>query len=624
MFWHGSAESFYKIFGKIHNMTTNEIRSTFLAFMASKGHAVVPSAPVYLEDDKSTLFTSAGMQPMVPYLLGKEHPSGNRLADSQKCIRTDDIEEVGDNSHLTMFEMLGNWSLGDYFKEESIAWSWEFLTSQEWLGLDPRKIYVTVYEGDEQVPRDDDAVAIWRQQYEAAGIDADAEGRIQARGAEDNWWALGPIGPCGPDTEIFYYLGDESDPKFEDTDEFIEIWNNVFMVYDRQPDGSLKDLPAKNVDTGMGLERIAAVVQGVDSVFEADLLARIQTEIIGFAGRNADEVLADSMSDLSRAARIITDHARAVTFMAADGVHPSNTDRGYVMRRLIRRAVRQGLVLGITDGLFVAVAPTIIDAYGEAYPELTANDASVLETLGKEEVMFRQTLERGLREFEKLTSSAQSLTGELAFKLFDTFGFPPELSAEEAGRLGVAIDQDWQADFGAKMAEQKERSRTAAAGEFKGGLADHEPDTIRHHTATHLMYEALRRVLGDHVVQRGSNTTSARLRFDFTHPAKMTDEEKAAVERIVNEEIQKKLTVTWKEIPTDEAFAGGAKGAFGDKYGDVVRVYTMQAEGEAPFSIEICGGPHVETTDGLGRFKIQKEESSSSGVRRIKARLERD
>lgn len=612
------------------SMTTNELRTKFFQFMESKGHAIVPSAPVFLEDDKSTLFTSAGMQPMVPYLLGKPHPQGTRIADSQTCVRTDDIEEVGDNTHLTMFEMLGNWSLGDYFKTESIAWSWEFLTSPEWLGLDPRKLYVTVYEGDAQVPRDDEAVEIWTQHMLASGLEPSA--RIQTRGASDNWWALGPVGPCGPDTEIFYYVGDDEDPQFVDSDEFVEIWNNVFMVYDRQPDGELRELPAKNVDTGMGLERIMAVVQGVDSIYETDLMARIHGEVVGFARHHHGAANLESGGDMGRAARVITDHMRAVTFMAADGITPGNTDRGYVMRRLLRRAVRQGLVLGIRDGLSAAIGQVIINIYANTYPRLGQNRSGLLAILVQEEATFRQTLERGVREFEKMTvqsklpmsPGAHLLTGAQIFTLFDTYGFPPELSLEDAKRHGIAIDPEWQVEFETKMQAQKERSRTAAAGEFKGGLADHEPDTIRHHTATHLMYEALRRVLGDHVVQRGSNTTSARLRFDFSHPAKMTDDEKAAVERIVNEEIGKKLNVTWKELPTEEAFAGGAKGAFGDKYGDVVRVYTMQADGEPPFSVEICGGPHVETTDGLGRFVIQKEESSSAGVRRIKAKLVRD
>ncbi|TAK89284.1 alanine--tRNA ligase [Patescibacteria group bacterium] len=602
-------------------MTTNELRSKFLEFMKTKDHAVVPSAPVFLEDDKSTLFTTAGMQPMVPYLLGKEHPQGKRIADAQKCIRTDDIEEVGDNTHLTMFEMLGNWSLGDYFKDESIVWSWEFLTDKKWLGLDPQKIYVTVYEGDSQVPRDDEAVAIWEKLYKETGIDP--EGRIQARGAEDNWWALGPIGPCGPDTEIFYYVGDEDDPKFEDTDDFVEVWNNVFMVYDRDPEGTLSELPNKNVDTGMGLERIAAMMQGVDSVFDTDLMKQIQSAINKYAGQTHEQVYKEVDSDLGRAVRIITDHMRSAVFMAADGVEPSNNDRGYVMRRLIRRAVRQALVLGIRQGLSENIAPVIIDLYKDAYPELEQNQDKVLDVLDKEEKAFRHTLDKGVREFAKIVTG-ETITGEQVFKLFDTYGFPPELSIEDAKRLNREPESNWDEEFQRLMNEQKERSRTAQAGQFKGGLTDHEPRTLAHHTATHIMHQALHQVLGDHIVQRGANVSSERLRFDFTHPAKLTDEEKQEIERIVNEQIEKDLKVSWKEYSTDEAFKMGAKGAFGDKYGDVVKVYIMQAEGEEPFSIEICGGPHVERTKGMGRFKIQKEESSSAGVRRIKAKLIED
>lgn len=612
-------------------MTTNELRTKFLEFMKTKDHAIVPSAPVFLEDDKSTLFTTAGMQPMVPYLLGKEHPEGKRIADSQKCIRTDDIEEVGDNTHLTMFEMLGNWSLGDYFKEESITWSWEFLTDEKWLGLDPQKIYVTVYEGDSQVPRDDEAVAIWSRLFKEVGFEP--EGRIQARGAEDNWWALGPIGPCGPDTEIFYYVGDEADPKFEDTDKFVEVWNNVFMVYDRDPDGTLSELPNKNVDTGMGLERIAAMMQGADSVFDTDLMKQIQTAIIEYAGQTHEQVYKEIDNDLGRAARIITDHMRSAVFMAADGVEPSNNDRGYVMRRLIRRAVRQALVLGIRQDLSENIAPVIIDLYKDAYPELAENKNKVLDVLDKEEKAFRQTLDKGLREFVRLANylveptvskKGNRITGLDIFKLFDTYGFPPEMSIEDAKRLNVKVDPNWEEEFQRLMNEQKERSRTAQAGQFKGGLTDHEPRTLAHHTATHIMHQALHQVLGDHIVQRGANVSSERLRFDFTHPAKLTDEEKSEIERIVNEQIQKDLKVSWKEYSTDEAFKMGAKGAFGDKYGDVVKVYIMQAEGEEPFSIEICGGPHVERTKGMGRFKIAKEESSSAGVRRIKAKLIED
>ncbi len=601
-------------------MTTDQIRSKFLEFMKLKGHTIVPSAPVWLADDKSTLFTSAGMQPVVPYLLGKKHPGGSRIANSQKCIRTDDIEEVGDNRHLTMFEMLGNWSLGDYFKNESIAWSFEFLTAKQWLGLDPKRLYITVYEGDVQVPQDDEAAEIWVEQFKAVGIEAKLGGRIQTRGASDNWWALGPTGPCGPDTEIFYYIGNDEDPKFADSDEFIEVWNNVFMVYDRQGEGDLRDLPAKNVDTGMGLERIAAVVQGASSVFDTDLMHQIILRILGVAGHHFEPVFRETDHDLGRAARIITDHLRSGVFMAADGVVPSNTDRGYVMRRLLRRAIRQGLVLGIRSDLFVQVAPNIIELYKAAFPELGQNQQTIIATLEKEEQLFRKTLDNGVRELKKL--AADGLSGRDIFTLFDTYGFPPELSVEDAIRESIVVDSGWQDQFNRLMDEQKQRSRTAGAGEFKGGLADHEPATVRHHSATHLMYQALRQVLGKEVVQRGSNVNSERLRFDFSHDTKLTDDEKQHIEAIVNEQIKNDLKVWFEEHPTDEAFKLGAKGAFGDKYGDTVKVYFMGKDGDEPFSVEICGGPHVDRTGDMGHFRIQKEESSSAGVRRIKAKLE--
>lgn len=601
-------------------MTTNEIRSKFFDFMKQKGHAVIPSAPVFLKDDPTVLFTTAGMQPLVPYLLGAPHEAGRRLANSQKCIRTVDIDEVGDSSHLTMFEMLGNWSLGDYYKDDSIVWSFEFLTDKKWLGLDPRKLYITVYAGDGQVPKDTESIKLWQGQFEAAGISAKEGERIFTMGKDDNWWEIGgaETSPAGPDTEIFYYTGASHNPKFDaDSDEFIEVWNNVFMAYQRQADGTYTELESKNVDTGMGLERIAAVIQGVGSVFDTDLLKAVCHTVIKYAGTTFEQVYEETGGDLGRAARIITDHLRSALFMAADGVVPSNTERGYVMRRLIRRAVRQGLVLGIRKDLSENVAPKIIELYRETYPELEKNRNAVLDVLDREESQFRQTLDRGVREFEKLAKTG--LTGEIVFRLFDTYGFPPELSIEDAKQLGIAIDPNWEKDFQKLMDEQKERSRTAAAGEFKGGLADHEPDTVRHHTATHLMYEALRRVLGQGIIQRGSNVNSDRLRFDFSFDRKLTDEEKHEVERIVNEQIEADLPVSFKEMPTAEAFKQGAKGAFGDKYGDTVKVYTIGEPGQKAFSVEICGGPHVGRTGLIGRFRIQKEESSSAGVRRIKA-----
>jgi alanyl-tRNA synthetase len=607
-------------------MTTNEIRSKFLEFFKSKGHTVIPSAPVVPEHDPTVLFTTAGMHPLVPYLLGEDHPGGRRLANSQKCVRTTDIDEVGDNRHLTMFEMLGNWSLGDYYKQESIGWSFEFLTGDKWLGIDPHKLYVTVYEGDSQVPKDEESIEIWRTQFKSAGIDAKEGERIQMRGRDDNWWEQGGVetGPAGPDTEIFYYLGSDSDPEFKDTDEFIEIWNNVFMAYQRQKDGSYVELANKNVDTGMGLERIAAVMQGVSSVFETDLFKKIEAAVTAYADDVQDRVYREVDSDLGRAVRIITDHMRSGVFMAADGVRPSNNEQGYVMRRLLRRAIRQGLILGIRKDLAEQVAPVVIELYGGAYPELEHERNTILDILSAEESRFRSTLDRGVREFIKLAKPA--LTGEAVFKLFDTYGFPPELSIEDAKREAIPVDSNWDEAFQRLMNEQRERSRTASAGEYKGGLADHSAMSIKYHTATHLMYKALKLVLGDHVVQRGSNITQERLRFDFSHPEKLTSDQIKRVEEIVNQSIERDWPMGWREMETKAAMAQGVLGAFGDKYGETVKVYTAGDPDAEWFSQEICGGPHVTHTGELGedgkQFKITKEESSSAGVRRIKAVLQ--
>lgn len=602
-------------------MTTSEIRSKFLEFFKSKGHSIIPSAPVVPEHDPTLLFTTAGMQPLMPYLLGESHPGGRRLADSQKCIRTSDIDEVGDYSHLTMFEMLGNWSLGDYYKPESIAWSFELLV--EVFGIDPHKLFVTVYEGDGEVPRDDESIGIWSETFKKTGIEAREGDRIQTRPRADNWWEIGGLetGPAGPDTEIFYYLGAEKDPKFDpDSTEFIEIWNNVFMTYRRRQGGGYDELPQKNVDTGMGLERIATVLQGVKSVHDTDNFKLIAGAVIHYAGQEFEQVYKEAGSDLGRAVRIITDHLRSGVFMAADGVAPSNVGQGYVMRRLIRRAIRQGLILGIRADLCQTITPTIIEIYQEAYPELEERQTAIIDVLVGEEDQFRKTLDRGVHEFTKIVKD--KLTGEAAFKLFDTYGFPSELSLEDAKRLGIPVDPNWDEDFQRLMHTQRERSRTATAGQFKGGLADHSETTTKYHTATHLMYAALRKVLGSHVTQRGSNITEERARFDFSHPEKVTDEQLREVEKLVNHAIAADLPVGYVEMPSEEAFQSGAIGAFGEKYPPVVKVYTAgNANGEW-FSREICGGPHVTRTGKLSKFRITKEESSSAGVRRIKAVLE--
>lgn len=606
-------------------MTTAEIRSKFLEFFKSKDHAIIPSAPVVPEHDPTVLFTTAGMHPLVPYLLGEPHPLGKRLVDSQKVVRTTDIEEVGDGSHLTFFEMLGNWSLGDYFKSESIPWSWEFLTSDKWLSIDPRKLYVTVYEGDGEVPKDTESIELWKKQFKSVGIEAKEGERILAMGRDDNWWEQGGVatGPAGPDTEIFYYLGKEDNPTFDtESPDFVEIWNNVFMSYQRQEDGSYTELENKNVDTGMGMERIAAVLQGVDNVYDTDVLAQIKESVEHYALETHKEVFKETNPESSlRAVRIITDHTRAITFMAADGVEPSNKDQGYVMRRLARRAIREALVLGIHQGLFERIAPRVISLYEDVYPELQ-KPSEIMTVLRREENAFRQTLTRGLKEFEKILSDKKDLTGSDAFTLYDTYGFPKELSVEEAKRKNIPVAEGFDVEFIESMEVQKQRSRSATAGQFKGGLSDHSEIVTRYHTATHLMYKALREVLGEHVVQRGSNITTERMRFDFSHPEKMTAEQIAQVENMVNDVISKDMPMSFVEMSKDDAFAQGALGAFGEKYPDVVKVYTVGDPNGEYYSKEICGGPHVSRTGEIGKFKIVKEESSSAGVRRIKAALE--
>jgi len=604
-------------------MTTSEIRQKFLEFFTEKDHQIIPSAPVVPEHDPTVLFTTAGMHPLVPYLLGQPHPQGKRLADAQKVVRTTDIEEVGDYSHLTFFEMLGNWSLGDYFKEKSIPWSWEFLTDSKWLRIDPHKLYVTVYKGDGVVPKDDESIELWIEEYKKAGIITKEGDRILALGRDDNWWEQGGVatGPAGPDTEIFYYLGSEENPKFDtESTDFVEIWNNVFMAYQRQIDGSYTELVSKNVDTGMGMERIAAVLQGVNNVYDTDVLKQIKEGVEAYANETHKNIFEEITPDSAlRATRIITDHTRAITFMAADGVVPGNKDQGYVMRRLARRAIREALVLGIHQGLFERIAPRVIALYEEAYPELQ-NSAMIMDVLRREENIFRQTLTRGLKEFEKMLRDKKDLTGNDAFVLYDTYGFPKELSEEEALRIGLPVSQLFEEEFLIEMEQQKDRSRSATAGQFKGGLADDSEIVTRYHTATHLMYKALRNILGEHVMQRGSNITADRMRFDFSHDEKVTPEQIKQVEDMVNDVITKDLLLNCEEMPKDIAFEKGAIGAFGEKYPATVKVYTV-GNNKDWYSKEICGGPHVTHTGEIGKFKIIKEESSSAGVRRIKATI---
>jgi alanyl-tRNA synthetase len=600
-------------------MTSNELRQKFLDFFKEKRHAIIPSASLIPENDPTVLFTTAGMHPLVPYLLGEKHPAGARLADVQKCVRTGDIDEVGDNRHLTFFEMLGNWSLGDYFKREAITWSFEFLTSPRWLNLDPEKLYVTVFEGDADAPRDLESVAIWQDAFQTRGIDAQFNKRIFAYPKEKNWWGpAGETGPCGPDTEMFFDTGRPHDMRFGpechpncECGRFIEIWNDVFMEYNKSAAGAFEPLAQKNVDTGMGLERTAAMLQRKSTVFDIETFQALFRAIQKLCGKayGSDE-------GVDRAMRIIADHVRSAAFIIGDprGVTPSNVDQGYILRRLIRRAVRYGRQLAI-DGFFTSkIAETVIELFRDAYPELERNRDRIIGELDAEEDKFMRTLQNGLREVEKIKERFEGsplVPGETAFYLYESFGFPKELTEEVAGKK---VDQS---EWDRAMKAHQDLSRQGAEKKFKGGLADHSWATTRLHTATHLLHKALRNVLGEHVEQRGSNITSERLRFDFSHPNKMTPEEIKKVEDMVNEAIVRDLPVHYEEKSVPEAKAAGAIGLFEDRYGDKVKVYVV-----GDYSMEICGGPHVRHTAQVGRFKIQKEEASSAGIRRIKAIVE--
>ncbi len=626
-------------------MNAQDIRNAYLQFFKDRGHVVVPRAPLVLQDDPTTLFTGSGMQPMIPYLLGEPHPQGKRIADSQTCLRAQDIEDIGDNRHTTFFEMLGNWSMGDYFKEQQIEWMFEFLSDV--VGLDMGRVYVTCYIGDDRydIPKDTEAASVWARLYEAKGltsgeaeIGSEADGykrgikdgeRIFYYDGSKNWWSRNgspettPIGdPCGPDSEMFYDFGTEHNPAFGehchpncDCGRFMEIGNNVFMAYRKVAEGKFEPLEKPNIDHGSGLERIAAARLGNPDVFKISLMWPIIEELQRLSGKSYEQH--------TNAMRVIADHLRAATFLAVDGCVPSNKEQGYVMRRLVRRAIRFAFELGIEQNFLEQVVPVIADLYHNDFPEVSENRDQVVELLVKEEKVFRQTLRKGLKELEKLASS--QVAGADIFKLYDTYGFPVELSTEEAFKQGITLSDNWQQEFEAQMTEQRQRSQTAAKGTFKGGLGGQTDQHKKYHTATHLMYQSLRHVLGDHVIQHGSNITEERLRFDFSHPDKMTPEQITAVEDMVNEQIDKDLPVFWKEYPTPQAMEMGALGAFGDRYGDIVKIYQM-GEGDDRFSFEICGGPHVEHTgqlaEGGKRFKIVKEESSSAGIRRIKAVLQ--
>ena len=597
-------------------MTANELRSKYIEFFKSKNHVEISGQSLIPENDPSVLFTMAGMHPLVPYLLGEKHPSGTRLTDYQKCIRTGDIEEVGDPSHLTCFEMLGNWSLGDYFKKESIAFSYEFLTSKDWLALDPKKLSVTVFAGDENAPRDEEAAGYWKDN----GMPED---KIAYLPKEDNWWAAGPTGPCGPDTEIFYWVGDglppEGSNKGTDSANWMEIWNNVFMQYNRIDEKTLVPLEKKNVDTGMGLERTNCILQGKKSVYLTEVFQPIIAKIEQLSGYKYG-----SDEEKDKSVRIIADHSRASVFIIGDprGVSPDRVGAGYVLRRLIRRAVRHGMKLGIDKSFLADIADTVIENFKIAYPELEQNSARIKKELTAEEEKFRVTLAKGEAEFQKLLPNLlknpkKVISGKVAFRLYDTFGYPLELTQELGAENGFTVDVE-----GFKEAERKhqEASKSADVGQAKGGLAEQSDTTTKYHTATHLLQQALVNVLGDQVAQKGSNITNERMRFDFTFERPMTKEEIQKVEDIVNEKIKEDLPVTMAVMTLDEAKAQGARALFANKYGEQVKVYTI---GRDPvndwFSKEVCGGPHVQHTAQIGDFKIQKEQSSSAGVRRIRA-----
>ena len=624
-------------------MNTQEIRQKYLEFCQRNGHAIIERAPLILHNDPTTLFTGSGMQPLLPYLLGQDHPQGTKLADSQTCLRAQDIEDVGDNRHTTFFEMLGNWSMGEYFKRQQIEWFFEFLT--EIIGLDPHKIYVSCFIGDDKnnIPRDDEAAQIWQEVFAKKGIEAkiveldSAEngdklgmqgGRIFFYNDKENWWSRGggidstPIGdPCGPDSEVFYDFGEQHhDASFgqahpaSDSGRFMEIGNQVFMQYRRLDDGSFEPLKRKNVDFGGGLERIAAAAIDSPDVFKISLLRPIIKKLESLSG--------EEYATHTASMRVIADHLRAAVFLAVDGCVPSNKEQGYVMRRLLRRAIRYSFDLGIEQNFLEEVVPVIADLYEADFPEVKENRESIIAVLVKEEKAFRQTLRKGLRQMQHYIDDG--LTGEELFMLYDTFGFPVELSTEEAYKQGIKLSDDWRAEFDARMAEQRQRSKTARKGQFSGGLEGHDPIHLKYHTATHLLGAALRKVLNaPDLQQHGSNITSERLRFDFNHD-KLTPEEKQAVEDQVNSWIDADLPVSFAVYPTDEALKMGAIGAFGERYGDKVKVYSI-GEGDNVVSFEVCGGPHVEHTgvlaEGGKRFKITKEESSSAGIRRIKAVL---
>ncbi len=626
-------------------MNAQDIRNAYLKFFEERGHVVVPRTQLILQGDPTTLFTGSGMQPMIPYLLGETHPKGKRIADSQTCLRAQDIDDIGDNRHTTFFEMLGNWSLGDYFKAEQIPWMFEFLT--EVVGLDASKLYVTCYIGNEEfgIPKDTEAANLWAKLFADKGLssgmaDMGSEASAAARGMKDgeriffydgskNWWSRNgsevntPVGdPCGPDSEFFYEFDFiEHDPKFGekchpncDCGRYMEVGNNVFMAYKKVADGVFEPLAKPNVDHGSGLERIAAAAIDSPDMFKISLMWPIIEKLQELSGKQY-ESHTESM-------RVIADHLRAATFLAVDGCVPSNKEQGYVMRRLIRRAIRYSFDLGIEQNFLEALVPVIADLYTNDFPEVAEHRDEIIAVLVKEEKAFRQTLRKGLQQLQKFAKDG--LTGEEVFTLYDTFGFPVELSTEEAFKQGIEVSKNWRDEFDAKMKEQRERSQTASKGTYKGGLEGHEGIHLKYHTATHLLQSALRQIFGESIRQHGSNITTERLRFDFSLDRKMTPEEIAKAEELVNQWIAEDHPVKFTLYPTQEALDMGAIGPFGERYGDTVKVYQMGTDDHI-VSLEICGGPHVDHTGQLGEggkhFKITKEEASSAGIRRIKAVL---
>lgn len=627
-------------------MNAQNIRTAYLTFFADRAHAIVPRAPLVLQGDPTTLFTGSGMQPIIPYLLGEPHPKGVRIVDSQTCLRAQDINDVGDNRHTTFFEMLGNWSFGDYFKQQQIEWMFQFLSDV--VELDMNRVFVTCYIGDEQygIPKDTEAADIWARLYESRGLssgqaDIGSEEAGYGRGMKPgerifyydgskNWWSRNgapettPIGdPCGPDSEMFYDFGTPHDTSYGeychpncDCGRFMEIGNNVFMAYKKVGKGQFEELEQKNVDHGSGLERIAAAKLGDPDVFKISLMWPVIEKLQALSGKKY-ESHTESM-------RVIADHLRAATFLAVDGCVPSNKEQGYVMRRLLRRAIRYSFDLGIEQNFLQEIVPVIADMYEADFPEVKENRESIVAVLVKEEKAFRQTLRKGIKEFLVLSSKFSVIGGDALFTLYDTYGFPVELSTEEAYKQGVELAADWREEFDAKMQEQRERSQTAIKGTFRGGLEGHDAIHLKYHTATHLLQSALRQIFGPELRQHGSNITAERLRFDFNLDRKMTPEEITRAEELVNGWIAEDHPVTFTLYPTEEALAMGAIGPFGERYGDTVKVYQMGTDDHI-VSLEICGGPHVDHTGWLGEggktFKIIKEEASSAGIRRIKAAL---